>query len=226
MLSVVALLSALATQAQPGRFGYRHRPMPRVRHTTTYYSPRNNSYTHTNAYYGLRIGMGISTILSNDHSLEGGTTRTGLNLGMAAGFQVAPSTPLYIETGLYYIEKGGERDRDESLTYNLNYMEVPLLIKYQIGIDSNTSVQPFCGVYAALGVSGKKKDYMQRTASDAFEGADGFKRYDGGLRLGCGLQVSHLYGEVGYDLGLADIGHDFFDRAHTSCIFASIGVNF
>lgn len=55
---------------------------------------------------------------------------------------------------------------------------------------------------------------------------DGFKRFDGGVRLGCGLQYSHLYAELGYDIGLADISRNSFDTSRTGSLIATIGVNF
>lgn len=61
------------------------------------------------------------------------------------------------------------------------------------------------GGFVAAGVAGKIKDYGHRQAFNSF-GDDGFKRFDGGVRLGCGLQYSHLYAELGYDIGLLLVG--------------------
>ena len=55
---------------------------------------------------------------------------------------------------------------------------------------------------------------------------DGFSRFDGGLRLGCGIEYEFLYGELAYDIGLANISHDYFDTSHTGAFFVTIGVNF
>lgn len=98
-------------------------------------------------------------------------------------------------------------------------------MKYRIDIDRYTSVQPFAGVYAALGVGGKMKDFNDRRAYSAFDD-DAFQRFDAGLRLGCGLQFAPVYLELGYDVGLANISHDYFDTAHTGAFFATVGVNF
>ena len=144
---------------------------------------------------------------------------------LVAGLQVAPATPLYLETGLSYIEKGGKGGLYDSYSYNMNYLEVPLLIKYQYNFDYETSIQPFVGVYGALGVSGKIKDQDQRQIYNSFAD-DAFKRLDGGLRIGCGLQYDYLYAELGYDFGLANVSRDDFDTAHTGCFFANIGINF
>jgi len=69
------------------------------------------------------------------------------------------------------------------------------------------------------------KDSYERQAYSSFDD-DGFQRFDGGLRLGCGFQYDHLYLELGYDLGLANISQDSFNSAHTGSFFANLGVNF
>ena len=232
ILSLLALLSVAQTSAQPGRYSYHRRhstpvvrhPSPAVHHSgysDTYYSRIAN----TDAYYGLRLGLNVATVHSDDRYLDGSSAKTGFNLGLVAGFQVAPSTPVYLETGLYYTEKGGKGNYNGPFTYELNYLQVPLLMKINFDLDPMTRVQPFVGVYGALGVSGKIKDFNQRQAYSSF-GDDAFQRFDAGLRLGCGLQFSHLYAEVGYDIGLANIGHDYFDVSRTGCLFAGIGINF
>ena len=143
----------------------------------------------------------------------------------AAGVQLAPATPLYLETGLSYIEKGGKGGLNGSYSYGLNYLEVPFLIKYQHNFDRLTSIQPFAGVYCATGVGGKIKEKDQRLTQSSFSD-DAFKRFDGGVRIGCGLQFDHLYAELGYDIGLTNVSRDDFNTAHTGCFFANVGVNF
>ena len=177
-------------------------------------------------YYGLRLGVGASTVSSNDPALDGGQLKAGLTLGMVAGWRLTPGAPVSLETGLLYAEKGGKGSSGgRSLTYCLDYLEVPLLMKYCHGIGRRTAIEPFAGVYGAVGVGGKIKDADGRQAYSSF-GNRGFKRWDAGLRLGCGLQHDLLYAELGYYVGLANVSHDDFDTAHTGCLWMSVGVNF
>lgn len=177
-------------------------------------------------YYGLRLGLGVSAINSDDEKLDGGSLHTGLNVGALIGFQLSPKAPVYLETGLYYAEKGGKGKIDKKkFTYNLNYFEVPLVIKYKYEVDGDFSVQPFAGGYLAYGIAGKYKDYKERRSESSF-GSDKFKRFDGGLRLGCGFEYSTIYGELAYDLGLANICHDEFDRTTNGAFSINFGVNF
>ena len=100
-----------------------------------------------------------------------------------------------------------------------------MVLKYKIDVDRSFSVQPFFGGYMSLGVAGKIKDFGQRHAYSSFDD-EGFKRFDGGIRVGCGVQYDFLYAEMGYDFGLANISHDYFDTSHTGTFFATLGVNF
>ena len=99
----------------------------------------------------MRIGLGVATVNADDRFLDGDSPKAGLGIGFAAGLQVAPATPVYLETGLSYVEKGGKGGTGGSYTYSMNYLEVPFLVKYQHNFDRLTSIQPFAGVYCASG---------------------------------------------------------------------------
>ena len=64
--------------------------------------------SYADVYYGLRFGAAFATVNSDDRYLDGGSAKTGLNVGAVAGFQVAYRSPVYFETGLSYVEKGGK----------------------------------------------------------------------------------------------------------------------
>ena len=219
MISLLAVMAAMPASAQHG--GYRA-PVRGGLHRS-FSAPRHRS--STDIYYGLRLGVTASTVRSDDKYLDGSRAMAGLNLGMAVGFQLARATPVYLETGLYYTEKGGKGNYNGPFSYSMNYLEVPIVMKYLIRLNPDVSIQPFAGVFGAVGVTGKIKDFNQRQAYSSFD-SDAFKRVDGGLRLGCGIQYSHFYAELGYDIGLVNVSHDYFDSSHTGCFFANFGVNF
>ncbi len=216
---IITLMSLVLTMTAFAQYG-----RPHFRTQSAY-----SSYHHDAAvdvYYGLRLGAAFATVSSDDKYLNGGSMKTGLDVGAVIGFQLGYRSPVAFETGLSYVEKGGEGKYNGSkFTYGLNYLEIPLIIKYAIGIDRLFSVQPFLGGYIAAGVGGKIKDFGQRQAYSSFDN-EGFKRFDGGIRVGCGVQYDFLYAELGYDIGLANISHDYFDTSRTGSLFATIGVNF
>ena len=234
-LACCAVTLTAAAQYGPGYRIERPRtvhPVRTIRATTPpptrtpYRSRYSNGFHYNDAYFGLRLGMSLASVRTADPYLDGGRVKAGLNIGAVGGFQLGRYVPLYFETGLYYLEKGG-RGRDDSytFTYGLHYLEVPFLFKYRIDVTPWTSVQPFAGLYGAVGVAGHIKDFGMRQAYSSFDD-EGFRRWDGGLRLGLGLQWQHLYVEMAYDVGLANISHDYFDTAHTGAFFATVGVNF
>lgn len=225
---LIAMLSMMLSVPVMAQYGPR-RPhyRPPVRHHYGYTTVAATSYHSSpiDIYYGMRVGAAFSTVNSDDRYLDGGTMRTGLNVGAVVGFQVAPSAPVYFETGLSYIEKGGTGHvNGDKFTYSLNYLEVPFVLKYQLCVDDMFSVQPFLGGYVAAGIDGRIKDFGNRHAYSSFDD-DGFKRFDAGIKLGCGLQYNFLYAEVGYDFGLSNISRDYFDTSRTGSLFATIGVN-
>ena len=199
-----------------------------------YYNPRTDhldyGYHQKDAgtpYYGFRIGPAFSYVNSDDKRLDGGNWQTGLNVGVVAGIPLNNTQPLYLETGLSYIEKGGKKDLDngKKMTYDLNYLEIPVVLKYKYNIDPHFSIQPQFGGYFGVGVGGKIKNFQDREAQSSFND-DNFRRLDGGLRLGCGVAYDMFYCDLTYDIGLANICHDTFDTSHNGSLQLNFGVNF
>ncbi len=231
LLSLLCLLLAMPAMAQRN-FG---RPGGQ-RLSGTYYYDRpsydRGSYhpwlDRKDVYFGLRVGLNASRVSSDAPALDGTGTSTGLNVGVAAGFQLIDRAPLYLESGLYYTEKGGESDNGSKFTYDLNYLEVPLVFKYKYYVNRDVAVQPFLGGYLACGVGGKIKDYGNREAYGSFDSDydTNFKRFDGGIKVGCGVSIQMLYIDLGYDFGLANVGKDDFDDTHNGCFTVNIGVDF
>lgn len=177
-------------------------------------------------YYGVRLGLSVSTLNSEEDHLDGESSVVGLNLGFVAGVHLSDDYPVILESGLFYTEKGGEgRFMNHKMTYDLNYLEVPVLAKYKCSLGDDFSLQPFAGGYMALGVSGKIKDYDMKKSRSSY-GGDGFQRFDGGLRFGCGLEYQMLYIEAAYDFGLSNISHSDFDTSRNTCFYINAGVNF
>jgi hypothetical protein len=224
--TLLFLLAAGSASAQSRRHGGYIPPAPRQGHGV---STRRGYHFGPNTYYGFRFGLSASHISSDAPELDGSSSKTGLNVGAVVGIQLAPQTPLFFETGLGYSEKGGKGNfNGEKFSIGLNYLEVPLLLKYSAYVAPATAVEPFVGGYLSCGVGGKVKDYGSREAFSSFDDRYGanFKRFDGGLRVGCGLAYEMLYAEIGYDFGLTNIGDNAFDDTHNGALFLNVGINF
>lgn len=196
-------------------------------------------YGYPRTYVGLRLGPSFTHVTSDDAALDGGSWKTGLNVGVAVGTAISNHAPLYLESGLYYTEKGGKGSNagNKRFTYNLDYLELPLLLKYKAAVSRDLSVEPFFGAYMAVGVGGKIKDYANREAYSSFSSnpydSGTFSRWDAGLKFGVGAsyrltpdpQGAEVYMELGYDLGLANVCHDTFDKAKNGALVLNFGVN-
>lgn len=177
----------------------------------------------TERYYGLRLGMNVASTSSESNTFDT-NPRTGLVIGFAYGMQLSKHHPLWLEASLLYSEKGGKTHQDgDKVTYRLGYLQLPIVAKYGINMDDDLYLQPFFGGYLSVGITGKMKNYGTRESESVF---DNMKRFDGGLRAGCGLEYKMMYVEVGYDLGLANIAKDEFDNTKTRCFFVNLGINF
>ena len=105
----------------------------------------------------------------------------------------------------------------------LSYLQVPVVVKYSLDLIDDLYLQPFLGGYMALGLGGKMKYYGEQKSESSYNAVD---RFDGGLRIGCGLEYQMLYAEAGFDFGIANIGDSDFDGVHTRSFFINVGVNF
>lgn len=219
LISLLCMMLALPAMAQPGRSYGRPRVQTVGRH--------GNEYVAWHRYYfGLRVGMNASHVSSESSTLDGSGVKSGLNIGFAAGTQLSYRAPLFLESGLYYSQKGGKSGSGhDKFTYDLNYLEVPLILKYKHFIGNQTSIQPYAGGYLAVGTDGNIKNYGSRESFSSYENGY-FNRFDGGLKLGCGVGFNMLYADLSYDIGLANIGQDSFDDTHNGCFTINVGVNF
>lgn len=191
------------------------------------------------SYFGIRVGLNVPRFYYRgfDHGPE---TRplSLINAGIVYGNRVGRTVPLYFETGLLYTEKGAKFEATEDVerkTYNLKYLELPLVFKYKadVGFDDLT-VQPYFGGYLACGVGGSVKLYEQRIKEHPF--SDQYlKRFDAGFRVGIGMAFQNFYIDFCYDIGMNnlaakdfhDYNYDDFDgRIRTGCFTASIGLDF
>lgn len=182
-------------------------------------------------YYGVRLGANFATI-GGDDLIDGLGMKVGLNLAGVVGLRLSDSTPLFLESGLYYTERGG---KDGSNKVSLTYLEIPLLIKYGIQATDDIAVLPFIGPYFSLGIAGKTKYPAIDENGKIYTASQGsyhnFNRSDMGIKLGCGAEYNKLYLELGYQFGLANIA-DFHipsgedASCHGNALFLNFGVNF
>jgi len=180
-----------------------------------------------NLYYGVRLGMTVAN-LSGDIDSD---SKAGMTLAGVVGLRVSDSTPVFLESGLYYTERGAK---------NIGYsnLEIPLLIKYGFKATEDIAVLPFVGPYFSRACWGKTKQ-SKLDADDKVIGSEkvgtfdedkafhgGLNRLNMGFKLGCGAEYNKLYLEVGYQIGVTNISKKDDLTIHSNAFFANFGVNF
>jgi len=226
-LALVSLIAAMPMMAQ--RHNYGSVPSNRYDYERSH-SRWVKNYYGKDLYFGVRIGPAFSHVSGEsgpDAAIDATSSRTGLHLGAVAGFELTNRAPVFFETGISFVRKGGKGHNIEghNITADLNYLELPLTFKYIHYTDFGLSIHPFVGGYLACGVGGKIKDYDKHYSENSYSN-DNYKLFDGGLRLGCGVGFSMFYLDVAYDIGLANISHNTFDSNSNRTLYMNFGVNF
>ena len=177
-----------------------------------------------NLYYGVRIGMTGAT-LSGD--IEGLGTKAGLTLAGVIGLHISNSAPVFLESGLYYTERGGKKDK---FSVSYNNLEIPVLVKYGVKATDDIAILPFIGPVFSYAFSGKYKLTEGGTTVEygAFDEKkwSGLKRANMGFKLGCGAEYNNLYLEASYQFGITDISKADAVSVHSNALFVNFGVNF
>lgn len=188
------------------------------------YSSGGFSLSESTVYYGIRLGMNIST-LTGDIDMG---SKVGLNVAPIIGLRVSDTTPVFLESGLYFSGLGAKKGKS---SIALNYLEIPVLIKYGIQASDDIAVLPFIGPTFRYGLFGGKWKTEGAGKVNSF-GGDRFKRADMGIKLGCGAEYNKLYLELGYEFGIINIAgwkaaNGIDDgTSHNGNFFVNLGVNF
>ena len=180
------------------------------------YSSGGFSLSESTVYYGARVGLNVGWI-SGD--VDGYGAKAGMNIGGVLGLRVSDATPVFLESGLYFAMQGAKDGKNE---INLNYLEIPLLIKYGVQVTDDIALLPYLGPTFGLGVAGKKKP----GSTGSFSSEGGFNRPDVGIKFGCGAEYNKLYLETGLKFGVTNILDDDNISAHNGAWYLNFGVNF
>ena len=157
-------------------------------------------------HFGIRGGVSASS-----YSLDGMESKIFPMGGFAVDFKVAP-IPLYLESGLYYVNRGYKLDipddyYDDESTDN-QAIEMPIVVSYHYYLNDKMSIQPFFGGFI----------------SQVFDGP--FDDLDYGLRLGAGFNYGRAYASIGYDFGLKNWDYGYGKSFKSGLFFFNIGFNF
>ena len=172
------------------------------------FSSKSNSRVPDRFHMGIRGGItsnmytDYSAKRGYDHNTDALIFPTG---GIALDFQIAP-IPFFLGFGVNYVNYGYKLSDYDIKEDECHSIQVPVTVSYHIGVAPNLFINPFMGEFMAYNF-------------DSPYGLD--KDFNYGLRFGCGLNFGRLTFDLGYDLGLADLGND----AKTGTLFMTVGFN-
>ncbi len=171
-------------------------------------------------YYGVRFGATLASV-SGDYSVG---NKVGMTLAGVIGLRVSNSTPVFLESGLYYTQRGAKDDDWEITSNNL---EIPLVIKYGLKATDDIAVLPFFGPWFSYAVSSDKKDKRSQADMDSGKNAlHRINRNNMGFKLGCGAEFNKIYAEVGYQFGVTNFIDSDDLTGHNNAFFLNLGLNF
>lgn len=176
------------------------------------------SMNEESLYYGIRLGVTTPSISGDQNT----GTKVGMTLGGVVGLRLSPSTPIFLESGFYYTQRGG---KDSNRRVHLDYLEIPVLIKYGFSVGSDIAILPFVGPHFSYGIAGKMKEGEAEERS-SYNNDVGFRHFDMGFKAGAGIEWRNLYAELGYQFGVANISAMDKKTSRGNAFFANIGVNF
>jgi Outer membrane protein beta-barrel domain len=151
---------------------------------------------------GVKGGLNVSNLYVDEVDDE--NARFGLNLGVYA--QLLSSDVFAIQPELLFSTKGSKIEYggslfDQTVKYNLSYLDLPVLAVFKLGEDAEIHVGPYVGYLLAANIShdgdlGGGTDDIDR---------DHLKSFDYGLSGGFGLNFGNVQVGARYNYGLAKL---------------------
>jgi len=178
--------------------------------------------------FGIKGGVNFANLANSDDELD---SRSGVHAGLVLDLSL-PLLPIGIESGVYYSQKGAELTEENiTVTGKIDYIEVPLMAKINVGPPGPFSPHFVIGPYAAYNVNAE------------FEASDGnitinedlddmTSDFDFGGVIGIGadfnLGITRLNLQARYSRGFLDINDDGFeeDSEFNSVFSISAGILF
>ena len=112
-------------------------------------------------YYGVRFGGTLASV-NGDVSVG---SKVGMTLAGVIGLRLSSSSPVFLESGLYYTQRGAKED---NVTITSNNLEIPLVIKYGFKATDEIALLPFFGPYFAYAVSSEYEYKGETAPKDSF----------------------------------------------------------
>jgi Outer membrane protein beta-barrel domain len=147
-------------------------------------------------HFGIKGGVNISDLHFNDNTST--TSKTGVNLGVLAHIHTSRTWAIQPEV-MYSLEGATDRVGDSKVTYNLNYLNVPVLLQYMFDNGFRFEAGPQLGFL----LNAKTKTGNVTVTNK------GFQSTAVSIPLGVGYLTSSGFGlDARYNFGLSNINTD------------------
>ena len=185
----------------------------------------NLSAQDTPFSFGLKAGVNLSNIggdLGDDMD-----SKIGYNVGVTVDYAFTENW--YLLTGLELTAKGAEFDKaGYKLDLNPLFLQLPIHAAYKFPIGENLKIVVNAGPYVAYGLGGKFKidDDGDKEEYEFFgrEKKGIWNRFDFGIGLGGGPEISKFKVGIGYDFGLTNIANN--GKIKTKNGYLTVGYRF
>ncbi len=165
---------------------------------------------------GFLGGASFSTLMGVDDSVSVRSS-TGFAGGVFVGIPVAKS--LLIEPEVLYINKGAGLE-DTEVSLNLNYIEIPVLLRYEFKEDGGpfAYVGPYVGFVAECSTSADTLSFP--CADDNIETSTDF-----GGTIGVGFRKDAWGFDIRYDYGFTDAIKDEKGKNSALMVLLRVAIN-
>ena len=173
--------------------------------------------------FGIKGGLNISN-LSGD-LMDDYDHRVGLTIGAVVDISI-PLSPVGVETGVYYSQKGAAFSDEFNIngdlfnfdgTFKLDYLEVPILAKVNFGPPGPLGLHVVAGPYVSY-LLNAEYDESINGGTETYDVSDDIEPIDIGLTGGLGvdfnLGLTKLNVQARYSMGMLDVedGMDYKNR--------------
>ena len=155
-------------------------------------------------YKGL-VGIGFGTASFDEDFLSEfyDGQRTGLIIG--GGVDIPAGNTIVIGVEVLYNQKGASgSDGGFDNTIKLDYIEIPILVKYPFSTGGNVQPFAYAGVAPAFNVSAKELSEFEGV-EDEGDLDDEVKSFDNSFVFGGGVRFGQMAVEARYNLGVQNI---------------------
>lgn len=168
--------------------------------------------------FGIKGGLNFATFHGSDADYE---TLSDYTVGIAIDISL-PTLPVDIESGVYYSHKGAQADGG-NVRLNVEYIEVPVLAKYNLGLFNQISPHLILGPYAGYTINSNARGV---TFSNVDSLEDFTNDFDFGLMGGLGadlkVAVTTVNIQTRYSYGFTSVFDDGFDGDAKNGVFSIV----